>query len=56
MKNWKLAVVIFLLIELVAAVLFWLGGFNFDRRSPDVAFFTALSLWAGAFSAGFVLI
>lgn len=28
----------------VAAGVFWLGGFNFDRRGPDVAFSALFTL------------
>ena len=44
-------IAVFILIELLCAALAWLGGFNFDKRHPDVAATAALSIWLGALIA-----
>lgn len=47
----KPLIAFFLVFFAVAAVMcsvWWLGGFNFDHRSPDVAFGYAVTLFISA--------
>lgn len=36
-------VLAFVVVLAFAAVIAWLGGYDFDKRNPDVAFFVVMS-------------
>lgn len=41
-------------ICMLSAVLFWIGGYNFDARGPEIAFSVAMTLVV-AFFTGMIL-
>ena len=45
-------VAVFIGLLALSAFLFWLGGFNFDRRGEDVAFSTLIVIFAACFLTG----
>lgn len=42
-------VLVFLLAMASWALVWWLAGYNFDRRGPDVAYFFVVALLTSAF-------
>ena len=44
-------VLAFIAAEILFAIVAWTGGYNFDERSPAVAFFVLVALFLGAFLA-----
>lgn len=45
-------VAVFIGLLALGAFLFWLGGFNFDRRDEDVAFGALIVIFAACFFTG----
>jgi uncharacterized membrane protein YhhN len=41
----------FLIFQLVAAFVIWVGGYNFDTRGPGVALLVVISILLGSFIA-----
>lgn len=54
-KRIKQVITIFAALAL-CAFLAWLAGFDFDRRGFDVAYWSAMSVWAALMAAVFVRI
>lgn len=51
MEDFAKAFVVFLLVCALSAILGWLAGYDFDYRSPDVAFWALMTiLFGGMFS------
>lgn len=47
----KGAALVFVAVQFLAAFIAWLGGYNFDHRSPAVGGCVALSVFIGIFAA-----
>lgn len=43
-------VCVFVVIQLIIAVISWLGGFNFDHRDWEVAFWSVVGVILGCFA------
>jgi len=44
-------ILMFIFLLSLGAFIAWLGGYNFDHRSPDVAFNASMGIfWAAVFS------
>lgn len=54
MKRIALSALAFVAVHLFVAYILWVGGWDFDSRSPVIAYFAVVGLAAGIFAASVV--
>lgn len=50
-KDWAVSLIAFIVIQAMICFLAWVGGFNFDERSPDIALAAFYSMFIGGIMA-----
>ena len=51
MKKWAIGILVFVACLTICGFIAWSGGYDFDKRSPDVAMALMMAIWASAFAA-----
>lgn len=49
----KTRIAVFIISQIIWAFIMWLSGYDFDRRSPDIAVMFCIGILIGALLAGF---